>query len=288
MFTIVTMTVSKREAVSTFRTRLGSLIDRSRLSQSGFAAKAGLDRSTLSQLMSDDTVRLPRSETILALASAHSVSIDWLLGLSEANEVKADIIPHALVAPAADDPGDKNLKQWHLEARGAKIRYVPSTIPDQLKTEAVIAYETTKLDQAAATTMTSLAQERVAHARAAGSEIEVCSARQSIELLARGEGVWRTLPLRERRDQLEHMANLAGALYPSYRWFMFDARQRYAAPYTVFGQGRAAIYMGSLYLVFTSSEHIQALVHHFDDLIRHAVVQANDTPAFLNKLLRDI
>jgi transcriptional regulator with XRE-family HTH domain len=285
---MITMTVSKREAVSTFRTRLGALIDRSRLSQSGFAAKAGLDRSTLSQLMSEDTVRLPRSETILALASAHNVSIDWLLGLSETDEVKADIIPQALVAPAADDPRDTNLRQWHAEARGTKIRYVPSTIPDQLKTEAVIAYETVKLDQAAAATMTNLAQERAAHARAAGSEIEVCTSRQAIETLARGEGLWRSLALRDRRHQLEHMANLAGALYPSYRWFMFDARQRYAAPYTVFGQGRAAIYMGGLYLVFTSSEHIQALVHHFDDLIRNAVVQANETPVFLQKLLKDM
>ena len=35
---------------------------------------------------------------------------------------------------------EKNL-EWHREACGYKIRYVPTTLPDLLKTEAVAEYE---------------------------------------------------------------------------------------------------------------------------------------------------
>jgi hypothetical protein len=84
------------------------------------------------------------------------------------------------------------------------------------------------------------------------------------------------------------MAALVDELYPSYRWFLFDGRERYAAPYTVFGQKRAAIYVGSLYFVFTSTEHIRQLTQHFDDLIRQARVQPNETAGFIRKLIKDI
>ena len=132
------------------------------------------------------------------------------------------------------------------------------------------------------------ARTRIDHARQSASEIEVCSSRQSVEMLARGEGIWRQLPPRERRRQLEHMAALVDELYPSYRWFLFDARERYAAPYTVFGQKRVALYIGAMFFVFTSTEHIRELSAHFDDLIRHARVQPNETAAFLRKLLKEI
>ena len=85
------------------------------------------------------------------------------------------------------------------------------------------------------------AQARVEHLRQSSSEIEVCSSRQSLQLFARGEGLWRELPRRERRRQLERMASEVDRLYPSYRWFLYDARETYAAPYTVFGQKRAAL-----------------------------------------------
>ena len=87
---------------------------------------------------------------------------------------------------------------------------------------------------------------------------------------------------------MEHMASLAASLYPSYRWFLFDGRERYSAPYTVFGQKRAAIYLGSLYFVFTSTEHIRQLTEHFEDLIRHARVQPNETAQFIRRLMKDM
>ena len=66
------------------------------------------------------------------------------------------------------------------------------------------------------------------------------------------------------------MAKLAGELYPNYRLFLFDGRRVFSAPYTVFGRIRVAIYVGDMYLVVSSVEHIRAFTRHFDDLIRHA------------------
>ncbi|MBC8037739.1 MAG: helix-turn-helix transcriptional regulator [Rhizobiales bacterium] len=280
--------MQKRETVELFQRRLSELIGTTGQSRARFAARAGLDRSTLSQLLSPDNVRLPRAETIGRIASRHGASADWLLGLSEVPHVTADIVAQPVVEPNADDPANEHLKRWHEEARGSKVRYVPSSLPDSIKTEAVIAYEHVKLSLTEAAVMSASARERIDHVQQAASEIEVCSSWQSVESFARGEGMWRQLPLRERRRQLEHMAASVDELYPSYRWFLFDGRERYAAPYTVFGQKRAAIYVGSLYFVFTSTEHIRQLTQHFDDLIRQARVQPNETGGFIRKLMKDI
>jgi hypothetical protein len=56
--------------------------------------------------------------------------------------------------------------------------------------------------------------------------------------------------------------------------FLFDRRSRYSVPLTIFGPKRAAIYIGNMYFVLNSTEHIRALTRHFDDLIRVAVAAA--------------
>jgi transcriptional regulator with XRE-family HTH domain len=280
--------VSKRSTVEIFRQRLKELIASTGHTRARFAELSGLDRSTLSQLLSEENVRLPRGETIARIATCYGASVDWLLGLSQQSAITADVVSTPVVAQGADDPADERLKRWLEEAGGAKIRYVPATIPDQVKTEAVIAYESRRQDQGSALVMAETSRLRIEHAQQPESEIEVCSSRQSLELFAKGEGTWKQLPQRDRRRQLEHMAAFVAEAYPAYRWFLYDGRERYAAPYTVFGQKRAAVYMGSMYLVFTSTEHIRELTRHFDDLIRHAVVQPNETASFISRLARDI
>jgi hypothetical protein len=86
---------------------------------------------------------------------------------------------------------------------------------------------------------------------------------------------------------MERMIALTEELYPSLRWFLFDGLQRYAAPVTIFGPQRAALYLGQMYLVLTSSEHVRTLTAHFDDLIRGAVVQPNEVSRYLEELLRE-
>jgi hypothetical protein len=75
-------------------------------------------------------------------------------------------------------------------------------------------------------------------------------------------------------------------LYPTLRWFLFDGLKSYCVPMTIFGPLRAAIYIGDMYLVLNSTEHIRELTYRFDNLIRAAVVQPPDVVGQLADLRR--
>lgn len=77
--------MDKRALAELFRGRLLELVTRSGVTHSAFAAGIGIDRSALSQLLSSDSARLPRVETLLNIAERHAVSLDWLLGISLAS-----------------------------------------------------------------------------------------------------------------------------------------------------------------------------------------------------------
>lgn len=57
---------------------------------------------------------------------------------------------------------------------------------------------------------------------------------------------------------------------------------------TLFGPQRAVVYVGQLYFVFNMTDHIRVLTTHFDRLVRAAVTQPTDMPAFLQGLLREV
>ena len=59
-------------------------------------------------------------------------------------------------------------------------------------------------------------------------------------------------------------------------------------PLTVFGPKRVAIYVGRMYLVFNSTEHIRMLTGNFDDLIRGAVMQPPEVAGFIRSLLAEL
>jgi transcriptional regulator with XRE-family HTH domain len=281
--------MDRRKTVEAFRERLSEVIERSGLSRMAFSARVGLDRSTLSQLLSPGNERLPRAETIAAIAAREQVSVDWLLGLSQEGQIGADIVAPALeIESGAASPADARLARWHAEAVGYKIRYVPTILPDLLKTEEVIRYEFQEYGARVPKARIEQAEQRLAYSRLPETDMEVCSSLQSVEDFARGHGVWKGLPAESRAAQLNAMTVLLDELYPTFRWFLFDGLQRYSVPLTIFGPKRVAVYVGNMYLVLNSTEHIQVLTRHFDDLIRAAVVQPPDVIDFLKGLLREI
>jgi transcriptional regulator with XRE-family HTH domain len=283
------MVVQRRDMLDTFRDRLGDVIRRSGLNQSRFAAATGVDRSTLSQLLSSSNRRLPRVETLTQVAQTHQVSIDWLLGLTHGGPMQAELMEEQTsFALDALAPNDERLLAWFAEAAGYKVRYVPQTLPDLLKTEAVIRHELDHWVAARPEQKIESAAVRLALTRTSGSDLECCSSVQSLESFARGEGVWRGFPIAHRRDQLHQIAELADELYPMFRWFLFDGLQRYSVPVTVFGPQRAAIYLGQMYLVLTSADHVRTLSAHVDDLIRGAVVQPPDVPSLARSLAAEL
>lgn len=281
--------MDRRDLLEVFRGRLAECMARAGLTQAALARRVGLDRSTLAQFLGAGNKRLPRADTLAAIALDRQVSVDWLLGLAQEGALGAALLPQPLeIEKGGHVPVDARIERWFAEAVGYKVRYVPTTLPDLLKTDETIRYEFRDYAPAVPRRRIAVASEQLATQRRPESDLEVCCARQAIESFARGEGIWRELELDHRRRQIEHMMELAGELYPTFRWFLFDGRHRYAAPMTIFGPKRAALYVGDLYLVLNSTEHIRALAARFDDLIRAAVVQPSGVVKWLGELSRDL
>ena len=274
-----------QERVSLFQNRLQQVISHSGMNRSAFALSIKVDRSTLSQLLAVENVRLPRADTVASIAEVHQVSIDWLLGLTQDGAMAANILSEAVqVDSYTATMFDKNL-EWHREASGYKIRYVPTTIPDLLKTEAVAEYEfnrygTGKVDQSVRDNQLLLLQQR--HP---GSELETCMSVQHLEAFANGQGIWKGLALSDRREQLQQMIDLNDELYPGFRWFLYDGKQTYSSSFTIFGPMRASLFLGHLYIVVNSIDHIRKLIDRFDDLIRIATVHPHEISKYLQELL---
>ena len=276
--------MDKRELVPLFRERLVALIQRAGLSRAEFAREIGIDRSALTQLLSGQAVRLPRVDTLRRISERFSVSLDWLLGLSQDETLAAEMKPALEIAVAEGLDEDTLLERWHKEATGYKIRYVPAQVPDLLRTPDVIAYEYSGRAAPSPSWQLRNAEFRLDYSRRPETDMEVCMPRQRLELLAEGKGLWRGLDRGARQAQLEYMTRLVDELYPSFRLFLYDQRRTYSIPYTVFGPQRAAIFVGEIYFVLNATEHIRTLTRHFDNLIRRAVVSANESAGFLRSL----
>ena len=65
-----------QERVALFQDRLQQVIGQSGLNRSAFASSIRVDRSTLSQLLAADNVRLPRADTVASIAEVHQVSLE--------------------------------------------------------------------------------------------------------------------------------------------------------------------------------------------------------------------
>jgi len=281
--------LTKQQMVETFRTRLTEVIERTARSRLAFAERVGMDRSTLSQLLSPDNDRLPRAETLAAIAHVAHVSIDWLIGLSQEGQLATDVLEQSVqIEPTGPSPADARLARWHAEAAGYKVRYVPTTLPDLLKTDRIVDYEYGRFATIDPGQNLEQAQAKLEQQRRSGSDLEICSSVQGIRGFARGEGIWRDLDVEARHEQLARMIELCDELYPALRWFLYDSKNRYSAPLTVFGPKRAAIYLGQMYFVFNGSEHIRYLTKHFDDLIRAAIVQPPATIDLLRELQAEL
>ncbi|GAB4352467.1 MAG: helix-turn-helix transcriptional regulator [Oricola sp.] len=279
----MTAPIDKRDASRLFRERLEELLKRSGLNRSAFAASVGVDRSALSQLLAGEVTRLPRAETLMRIASAHGVSLDWLLGLSQAEDVTAAIKPALEMEEAPDDQDTALLETWHAEAAGTKIRYVPTTLPDLLRTDAVISYESRE-NKRTVTSRIDEAQGRIAYTRRPETDMEICMPLQRLTDLRRATGIWGDLAEPARLAQLDHMADLIDELYPSLRLYLYNGQSHFSAPYTVFGPYRVSVYMGDMYLVLNSKEAVGALTRHFDNLVRAATVQAHEVAGWIRAL----
>ncbi len=269
-----------------FRERLGEVVARSGLNPSAFARGAGIDRSTLAQLLDGRDQRLPRAETLIAVAAFARVSIDWLLGLSQSEQIGAEVIEAALqFRRPGRGPVDDLFLDWVREAVGARVKTVPASLPTFLMSEPALRFEYADALSGDVDERIHFARSRLDFWRQPDTELEVAFNLQQLEMLAEGAGRWRGMPAADRRAALEHMRDLYDQLYPGIRAYLFDQRVTTSVPFTVFGTRRAAIYIGERYLVFNAIGHIRLLSQRFDELIRIAAVLPHDFAGHVDGLI---
>lgn len=278
----------KRDRSTLFRERLARAMSQQGLSQSALARAVGADRSTISALLGAGT-RLPNAQLAADCATALGVTTDWLLGLSDRPEPLGVLLAEALTITEAPRAlfGDA-IYAWHRAAAGYKIRHVPATLPDMLKTRATVDWEYRAALGASADQAISAFQDQLQWLRGARSDYEIALPLHEIASFAAASGYWAGLPARVRLDQLDHLIGLCTALYPALRLYLFDAHRVYSAPVTIFGPHRAVVYLGRHYLAFQDHETVQTLSQHFDWLVREAAHGARAVTDHLERLRAEI
>ena len=257
----------------------------SAINQSALARMTGVDRSTISQLLKDKGARLPNAQVVGECASALGVSADWLLSLTDNPERAEDIVANALTLTEAPRAlVDEQIFAWHQEAAGYKIRHVPAGLPDMLETNALLSWEYSPHLGRTTEQAIGASQDRLNWMRSSSSDYEIALPLHEMESFMRGEGYYRGLPDDIRQEQIANMRQLSEQLYPRLRLYLFDARQLYSAPVTVFGPLLAVLYLGRNYLAFRDTNRVQGFTEHFDAVVREATVTARGLPDFLDGL----
>lgn len=268
----------KRARALLFRERLVAALTASNLSRAALARAVKVDRSTITQMLAEDDARVPGGHVVASCAQALDVSADWLLGLTDRPEQAGKLLASSL---SISETGrattlDDQIFEWQREAEGYKIRHVPATLPDILKTDAVLRWEYAPLthrrpDEAIDAAATRL--EWLAHTL---SDFEVAMPLHELESFARADGYYTGLSADIRAEQLDWMAETYDRLFPGLRIFLYDARTVFSAPVTVFGPKMAVIYMGRHYFAFRDRDRVHAMARHFDGLVRDAAVASHD------------
>ena len=265
----------RRGRAQQFRQRLAQAMADSDMSQSALARAVGVDRSTVSQLLAQGGVRLPNAHVAAECAAALGISADWLLGLSDRPERTADLLAASLRMTETDRAlVDEQILAWHQEAQGYKIRHVPATLPDMLKTPEMLEWEYSPHLGRSAAQAIQVSQERLEWMRSGRSDYEFAIPLHEVTAFAASEGYYRDLPETVRAGQLAHMIELSAQLYPALRVYLFDARRLFSSPITVFGPRLAVLYLGQHYLSFRDSERVDRFTRHFDTLVREAAMTA--------------
>ncbi|MBU2957821.1 helix-turn-helix domain-containing protein [Paracoccus sp. 1_MG-2023] len=277
--------MASRDRHLIFRTRLQQAMADRAISKSAMARATGVDRSTIGQLLKGDAPRLPNAQLAADMAMALGVSLDWLLGLTNRPELAGDILASAMgLSPAERDAADAQIIEWHQTAIGSKIRHVPATLPEMLKTPELLDWEYAALPPEAIAQIKGTARSHHDWVRTGEADYEIAMPVQELRALAEGSGYYAGLAAGLRRDQLAFLADQCDVLFPRLRLHLFDKRCAFSAPTTVFGNSLAIIYVGKFYLSLRERQRVTALTEHFDWLIRGCAVDDRHAAAYARQL----
>jgi len=232
---------------------------------------------------------MPNAHLAAAYALVLEVSSDWLLGLTDRPERPGDVLATAMSTPQAErTSADAQLLEWHQEAAGYKVRHVPATLPDVLKTKSLLRWEYESFLGKSPEQAILAMEDRHTWMRDQISDYEIAVPISEIHSLAAGTGYYDGLDEEIRKDQLLQLGRITDELYPQLRIFAFDARRIFSAPVTVFGPALAVVYVGHCYLAFRSKDRVRLLITHFDNLVREASVDARQFSEWILDIHRQV
>ena len=267
-----------------FRDRLRRAMALRGINQSQLADKTGSDRSTLSQLLTGDQDRLPRTDRLVLFSLALDVRLDWLLGLSE--QVQDDIcFLESSDGFEVRDEYDALMLLWN-ENRSLRLRHVPLTLPSFAKTAFVRNYEFRNDPMVIARAKGG--KPRMEALDLVDHEMELAIPLQAFDIFAGAWGPWQGLDSETRQTQLQRLITIFAVNYPRIRGHVFDQTTYYPTPMTICGREKAVIRAGNRFLVLRNLEQIMECTGYFDGLIRNCVVQPHEFVAYLEGTLRDI
>lgn len=278
--------IKKEDISEVFRARLRACFEEQSLNATAFCHLHGIDRTTFGQLLSSDYHRLPRADTIVQIAEALNISLDWLLGLSEDKNRGAEILKEALNIEQTEDTATAEdiWIAWHKDSEHQKISHVPVTFPEHLKTRDFFIYEYSPIigQKQAAIEFEKMSLPLTAN------ETAVCLSLQQLQDFVHGGFIYADMPKEHVKEQLEHMAQLLEEGYPRYNLYLYDSRDLIVPSFTIFGATRVALYINEKYLLYTTSEHINFFRSEFDQLIRCAVIHPHEVVRYIQDLLKQL
>lgn len=281
--------MNRTQRAQIFRQRVHEVLQDKGINRSQLADRSGIDRSTISLLLSDVHLRLPTGHVAAQIAAALGVTTDWLLGLTADKFVATELLRQSLeLAETSGFGPDDHTQRWMIEFQDAKIRNVPVSLPELMKTDRVMQLEYAKNPDRSVAQAKDDSAAQLANMRLPGRDVEFAMPWQSVAQLTQRAGVWAQLSSKEVQRQLSHMADLCQELYPATRLHLFDLTHHYSAAISVYGQRRAVVYIGSGYLVFHTTEHIAFLTRQFDALVKGAVIRSDEVHDWLRDQLREV
>ncbi|HDZ80231.1 MAG TPA: XRE family transcriptional regulator [Roseobacter sp.] len=279
--------MDKRDRADLFRERLQHAMLRKNVTRSALARTTKVDRSTIGQLLKEDQPRLPNAQLAADVADALGVSTDWLLGLTNRPETPGDIVAAAMsLSPAERSSADEQLLEWHREAAGYKVRHVPATLPDILKTERMLQWEYALFQERRLPTAFAAIQDQLEWLSSGVSDYEIALPVHEVESCAAGTAYYKGLEVSVRFEQLNFIADQCDRMFPRLRILLFDAHTVFSSPVTIFGPNLAVVYVGQCYLAFREIERVKSLTNHFDWLVREAVVDARNVSSYIRSLTK--
>ena len=278
--------MDKRQRAQLFRERIKDAMTSKGVTKSALSRATETDRSTIGQLLNSDQPRLPNAQLAAEAAHALGVSADWLLGLTNRPETAGDIVAAALsLSPAERSSADEQLLEWYQESAGYKVRHVPATLPDILKTRQMLEWEYASVRERQLPDAYNAFQDQLEWLLSGASDYEIALPLHEIEACAAGTAYYSSVAKDVRNAQLNFIADQCDQLFPKLRIFLFDAHRVFSSPVTVFGPNLAVVYVGQCYLAFREVERVKSLSSHFDWLVREAVVDARHVATHIRSLI---